>query len=137
MTGRSHIYFIRIFIIQWIRNNRILLWSLIHTPNHTTQEPASHPPYTLNPCTNIHTKIITHIKINKSHHTPLQPRRNLHMKIILHTHLHKIPPDTHHTPLHFNTITNTRLFTRRTFTRTRKICHNIHEKLPSLHQIFH
>ena len=47
-------------------------------------------------CSNILHKIPSHAR-----HIRLHPCTNLYMKILPQTHIHKLLPDTHHTPLHF------------------------------------
>ena len=92
----SYIYFIQIRIIQLMRNNGVFLWSCIHAPEHTTRNPILRPSYT-------YTSPYKSKYEDTSSHTPK-----------------KFLPGAHNTPLRPHTIIHTTLFTRRTFTCTRK-----------------
>ena len=106
-TVCSYIYFIKLRIIQWMRNNRAFLLSRIHVPKQTTyMHPYLHkiPP--------------------DDHHTRLHLHTIINTKILTHKHLHKILAGAHHTPLHPHTIIHKMLTTCWHFTSTRNVTNN-------------
>ena len=66
----------------------------------------------------------THTHLNKipphTHHTPLHTHMILHTTILLHTHLQKILPCAHNIPLHNDMIIHKKILMRQPITHTRK-----------------
>ena len=75
-----------------------------------------------------HTHTHLHKILPHAHHTPIHTHMIIHTNILQNTYIQKIPPQTHHTPLHTNIIIHKNILTRLPVTNTRK--YYTYKKLP-------
>ena len=101
-TSCSYISFIRLHMIQLVRNNRTLFWFITHSPKHTAH---------------MHTRLQKILP--RTHHTHLHTHTIINMMILPHTHIHKIQPRTHYTHLHTHMVIHKKILMLQTVTHTR------------------
>ena len=115
-----------IYIYFHVQENTTIAFNLIHMRQDILQKRPPHSRHKLlTPCKNLHMKILPHTHIHKilpkQHCTPLHTRKNLHTKILTLAHLNKRLTNAHHTPLNPHTFIRTPLFKRQSFTCTKNI----------------
>ena len=91
--------------------------------------------YTHAPNLTAHTDTHLHKILPRAHYTPIHTHKIIHTMILLQTHLHKIPPHAHHTPLHTQIIIHTKILTSQPITHTRK--YYLYKKLSQYQKLPH
>ena len=77
---------------------------------------------------------IIHKILPDTYHTPLTPHKNLHKHNFTHTHIHKRPPHTSHTPLNCHKNLHTKILPD---THVNKILHKSHNTPLHPHKFLH